>query len=368
VRHGLAAPVEPDRLAEQVATMCGAHAQVMSAAELSIGLRVSEITRSDVRRALWEDRSLVKTIGPRGTVHLLAATDLAMWNAVLDVSLQPGSFPPGVRLDDDRTEAVIAAIDAALADGDLTLEELDVEVPRRAGAWAGERVMPAFQDLWPRWRQAIRPAAARGALCFGPNRGRTLTYASPSRWVAGYQRADPETATRAAIHRYLYAYGPARSEHFARWIGSSARWAKDAFARSTEAIEPVEVEGDELWQLAGDEVPSTDPQGVRLLPYFDAYGVGCHPRMRLFVGRAAERALARGQAGNYPILIVDGLVEGVWHQKRSGTKLAVTVEPFRKLAKGEHRGLEEQVERVGRVQEAGTVNLTIGSVTVGPHA
>src|SRR5688572_32794855 len=100
-RHGLATPVPADRMAEQVATMCGAHAQVMSAAEISIGIRVAGITREDVRRALWDERSLVKTIGPRGTVHLLAAADLPMWNAVLDASLQPPTFPPGVRLDGD---------------------------------------------------------------------------------------------------------------------------------------------------------------------------------------------------------------------------------------------------------------------------
>ncbi len=367
-RHGLATPASADGLAEQVAAICGAHAQVMTAAEVSIGIRVSGITRADVRRALWDERSLVKTIGPRGTIHLLPAADLAMWNGVLDASLQPPSFPPGVRLDGERIDAVVAAIDGALADADLTLEELDVEVPMRAGGWAGERVMPAFQELWPRWRQAIRPAANRGAMCFGPNRGRTLTYSSPRRWVSGYRSSAPEVATGAAVRRYLHAYGPARSEHFARWIGSSPGWARHAFAQAGDAIERVEVEGDELWQIAGDEVPVAEQAGiVRLLPYFDAYGVGCHPRERLFVGRAAERALARGQAGNYPILLVDGLVEGVWHQKRTGTKLAVTVEPLRALSSSEHRALEEQVEHIGRIQEA-TATLTVGTVSVGPHA
>jgi hypothetical protein len=355
-------------MVDQVARICGAHAQVMSAAEVSIGVRVSGITREDVRHAIWEDRSLVKTIGPRGTVHLLAAADLSMWNAVLDASLQPPTFPPGVRLDAEQTDAVVNAIDEALTHADLTLSELDVEVPRLAGAWAGDRVMPAFQELWPRWRQAIRPAAARGVLCFGPNRGRTLTYSSPRRWVSGYQPADPEEATQAAVHQYLYAYGPARADHFARWIGSSVAWARDAFAHAGDAIERVEVEGDELWQLNGDEVPPTEPAGiVRLLPYFDAYGVGCHPRERLYFGRAAERALARGQAGNYPVLIVDGLVEGVWHQKRSGRKVAVTVEPFRRLNASEQTALEERVERIGQIQEA-TATLAIGTVSAGPHA
>ena len=141
-----------------------------------------------------------------------------------------------------------------MADADLTLEELDVEVPRRAGAWAGERVMPAFQELWPRWRQAIRPAANRGALCFGPNRGRTLTYSSPRRWVAGFQPTAPEEATARPCVATCMPTGLPDPQHFARWIGSSAGWARDAFARSDDALERVEVEGDELWQLAGDDM------------------------------------------------------------------------------------------------------------------
>ena len=51
-RHALLAPAQNVALAEIVQVMCGAHAQVMSAAELSIGLRVAGITRSDVRAAL----------------------------------------------------------------------------------------------------------------------------------------------------------------------------------------------------------------------------------------------------------------------------------------------------------------------------
>ena len=89
LRHGLAAPVAPARFVDQVAAMCGAHAQVMSAAELSIGIRVSGVTRMTVREALWVDRSLVKTFGPRGTVHLLAAADLPIWTGALSAAPEP---------------------------------------------------------------------------------------------------------------------------------------------------------------------------------------------------------------------------------------------------------------------------------------
>jgi purine-cytosine permease-like protein len=59
--------------ADIVGTICGAHVQVLSAAELSIALRVAGVTRAEVREALWTERSLVKTFGPRGSVHLLSA-------------------------------------------------------------------------------------------------------------------------------------------------------------------------------------------------------------------------------------------------------------------------------------------------------
>ena len=74
--------------------MCGVQAQVMSAAEFSIGRRISCASRADVRRALWEDRSLVKTFGPRGTVHLLRTADLPLWTGALS-ALAPASLPPG---------------------------------------------------------------------------------------------------------------------------------------------------------------------------------------------------------------------------------------------------------------------------------
>jgi hypothetical protein len=98
-RHALRTPAPPrTNPAELARSMCGAHAQVLSAAELSLGLRISGATCADVRRALWEDRGLVKTYGPRGTVHLLATRDLPMWTGALSAIPAHSPFPEGVRL------------------------------------------------------------------------------------------------------------------------------------------------------------------------------------------------------------------------------------------------------------------------------
>jgi Winged helix DNA-binding domain len=360
-RHGLQTPLPG--IAAATAAMCGAHAQIMSAAEVSIGLRVVGVTRADVAKALWDERSIVKTFGPRGTVHLLPAAELASWCVALSAVPRASSMPLPIKLDETQTDAVVAAIDDALAGAELTVDELDAAVGERCGAWAAELVMPAFGGFWPRWRQAIATAAMRGALCFGPNRGRRVTYTSPRRWLPYCTpRAD---ALPRLVHDYLHAYGPATPAHFAQWLAAPTAWARTLFAALS--LDEVELGGAPAWVNAGDTEFGEPARGLRLLPYFDAFAVGSHPRCLLFPARASERALAGSQAGNFPVLLIDGEVAGVWHQRRSGKRIAVTVEPLTPLAAKHRRALDDEVDKIGMILQ-GRAELSVGPVTVGPHA
>jgi hypothetical protein len=373
-RHGLSRPLAGGP-ADAASAMCGAHAQVMSAAELSLGIRLDNATRTGVRDALWTEHSLVKTFGPRGTVHLLPTCDLELWTGALSAVPGPVSpMPPAVRMTPEETDAVVDAIGWALADAELTVDELTDAIVETAGSWAGDLVMPAFQGMWPRWRQVVSTAANRGALVFGHQRGRQVTYTSPNRWHPGFSPMPAPQATAELTRRYLYAYGPALPQHFARWLNAPPTWAQSMFEALGDEVEEVHVEHDDAdlshtaWQLAADaDAEPAAPEGVRLLPYFDAYSVGCYPRPLVFPGRAADRALARGQAGNFPVLLVEGTVAGVWHLRRSGRRLAVTVEPLGRLTHAQRSALEEEVDRLGVVLE-GAPTLTVGTVTVGPHA
>jgi hypothetical protein len=345
--------------------MAGAHAQIASAAAVSVALRVTDATRRDVAAALQDERSIVKTIGPRGTWHLVPAADLASWCAALAAVPAHSSHPTGVQLDPAQTDAVIAALDAELAEADRTVEELDELVPRRCGPWAGELSMPAFGGFWPRWRQAIAPAARRGVLCGGPNRGRRVTYAHPRRWLPTWREVDTDTALAQVVYAYLHSYGPATPAHFAQWLAAPRSWASELFARLD--LDQVDLAGERAWVNAGDVAPGRAPTGVRLLPYFDPFVVGSQPRSLLFPGRAAERALAGSQAGNFPVLVIDAEVAGVWHSKRAGRRLVITVEPLRRLTAVEHRELDAQADRVATILDA-RAELTLGEVTVGAHA
>ncbi|MBN6056846.1 AlkZ family DNA glycosylase [Nonomuraea sp. RK-328] len=413
---------EPGTPAGVVRAMCGAHAQVMSAAELSVGLRLDGATRSTVREALWGTRELVKTHGPRGTVHLLPAVDLPMWvGALSELPMMGPTFPEHVRMSGEQTAEVIEAIAVAVRGRELTIDELGEAVVAATGPWAGDLVMPAFQTMWPRWRQAMAAAAHRGAFVYGPARGRKVTYTSPppgtppqfaagsgdggvrgGAWgggaagdgvsgggaagggaagcgAAGLGAAGGDAAGDGAagggvsgdgakelLRRYLFAYGPATPQEFAQWLGAPRSWTARLFA--SVVLEEVRFAGRPAWVLPGDtETSGEPPRGVRLLPYFDAYLVAGRPRELLYPGAAAERALNGGQAGNFAVLLVDGEVAGVWHQRRSGRRVQVTVEPLRPLTAARARELDDQVARVGEILEA-RPELTIGPVTTGAHA
>jgi len=327
-RHWLATPAADLDPAGVAAAMCGAHAQ------------------------------------------LLTAADLPMWTGALSALPSPApTHPEGVRFTPGDAETVIAAIGDALADAELTVDELTEALADRAGPWAVERTMNAFGDKWPRWRQLTSTAAHRGMLCFGADRGRKVTYTNPHRWLPAFRPAVGGTALRDLVTRYLHAYGPATPQHFARWLGVSPRYAAGLFGQLAGELDCVELDGEPGWTVAGDTATPSEPhRGLRLLPYFDPYVVAGQPRDRLYPGAAAARALTpSGQAGNYPVLLVDGLVGGVWHQRRSGRKLAITVEPLRELTASQRRQLDDEAELVGAVMEA-VPTLTRGTVSVGPHA
>jgi hypothetical protein len=376
---GAASGADP---ASTVASMAGAHAQVMSAAELSVALRIPGATAADVRDALWTKHTLIKTFGPRGTVHLLPTAELSVWLGAL--SALPSIVDraaPDIRLTPEQVDSVLAAVASALTDTELTTEELDAAVGDLAGPWAVEEVMPAFQTMWPRWRQAISMAAHRGVLCFGAGRGRKVTYTNPA-----VKPADTDEALTAVVRDYLWAYGPATPQQFAKWFGGTPAWGTKVFGSLADAgsIEEIDFDGAVAWVAAGDtgfdDIASGDigfddaePRGVRLLPYFDAYGIAGQPRDRLFPGRAAERALNRGQAGNRPVLLVDGVVDGIWHLKRAGRRATLTVEAFTTPNRASAAltalaaAIEEQAARVGEILGV-TAELVLGEVEAGPHA
>jgi Winged helix DNA-binding domain len=372
-RHALLVPLPREDLIDAVRAVCGIHAQIMSAAELSIGVRVAGVTRQDVRAELWSRRSLVKTYGLRGTVHLFPADEVELWTAALRAAPQPREAErlAQMGLDPAQTEAVLVAIGDALDGRYLTREELGQEVARRAGAWANEAVGPAFGGRWPRWQMALGMAARAGLLCFGPDRGTAVTFVRLDQWLGGQAPIEGATALRVVFKRYLSAYGPATHRDFAQWFSMPLDAASSLTRELADELVEIDVEGHRAWLLAEDTATSARPQDevqelVQLLPHFDCYMIGCHPRNRLVSPKWAPRVLRRGAAGTLPVLVLGGVVAGLWQQRWHGRRLEIRVEAFRPLSTQQHGALEAAVARIGAIVEAESA-LSLGTVDARPH-
>ena len=348
-RQYLARRAPAGAMLEVVAALCGVHAQVMSSAEQTPWARVEGLAPEAVGRALWEERTLVKTWAMRGTLHLLPAAELPLWVAargVVKPGYEQGAWLRGFGLTRDEAEAMLAAIPRALDGRMLTREELAEAVAELTGVGhLADKLRDGFGAL-------LKPAAARGDLCFAPSVGPHVRFVRPDQWLGGWEAVEIDEAAREVVRRYLHAYGPATREEFARWFGlASPAQAGRLIERLGDEVARVEVAGTGAWLLAADvaEAAGAAPAGtVRLLPAFDQYVVAA-PRDQDAVLPAAQKGrVYRPQGWLSPVLLVDGRIEGVWKHERAGERLAVRIEPFGAAPAWVWRGAEAEAERLAR--------------------
>jgi hypothetical protein len=325
----------------------------MAAAELSLAERVEGITRHDVRDALWERRSLVKTWTLRGTLHLHPADELPLWYAAaravsptepqeLAAWVDPkGELHPALGHDD--VQEIRAAVLEALDGRCLLREELAAEVVRRVGPKAQGRLLSGF-------------AFFGGAdLCQGPPQGSKITLARPDQWLERWDEVDEQEALREVCRRYLRTYGPATPKDFREWFTS--RQFKPADARAlfdsiANELEVVDVEGRDAFVLVGDTDFPQPEASVRLLPEYDVYVMGVRERDQL-VPEEVRRQIAAHGRGKYEgpagvrFLMIDGVASGLWERKKRGKRIELQVTPSRKLTRAERAGIDTEAERVG---------------------
>ena len=169
---------------------------------------------------------------------------------------------------------------------------------------------------------ALQAAAARSG------RGRAGPDAEAA---AGDPRAEggipPEGGPRAGGD--LRAEGDARAEYRRRPEGAQ----RTGVRRNTQQHEQPEKRA-----------------AVHLLPHFDCYVVGGFPRNQLIPETAPEQ-LRKGTAAPFSVLLVDGVVAGLWERRARGKRLEVRVHAFAGLSRAQQREVERQAARIGEILE-----------------
>lgn len=329
--------------ASVVQRLCALQSQEWLSAQLAIAARTTGITQEDLRRAREVDRSFVLTWSLRGTLHLVAAEDLAP-----QLALFAGRAISGTRrryqqlgLSESIREDSLDHIAEILAkDGPLIRAALAEKLGARGIPVAGQAI-----------HHLVRYAALRGLICFGPEREGDLTYVLLSEWLPDYkaQEASDETLSNFA-RRYLRAYGPASSADFARWTGISAKRADGAFAAiADDCVAPeAPVGAVSLLKQQTQHLPASEATpNSRFLPRYDNYLL-VYASRDFMVDAAYAKRVHPGGGLIRACVIVDGKAVANWKLEQQRKTARIVVSPFQALDKSLQPHLEAEAERVSQ--------------------
>ncbi|WP_187414288.1 winged helix DNA-binding domain-containing protein [Nonomuraea sp. PA05] len=279
---------------EIVRRLAAMQAQDVPSALLAFRARSATLTPADVEAA-WQSRELVRTWGPRGTLHFTHTDDLPWIHALTGNAT--GTLrrltEEGVTGDD-----LLPLITRALeGQGPLTKADLEERLQGRA---RGQGVV-----------HLVALAARHGLAVLGPQRGGKPTYVHAADWLGApvVPEPDRERALKELATRYRRAHHPATPEDLAAWSGLPIGQARTAWSLS-----------------AAPAPPPGDAPLVRLVPAFDEYVLGWRSRAPVLAPEHARKVFPGGGILR-PAVLVNGLIKGVWGRKGA----EVSVQAFDEL-------------------------------------
>jgi hypothetical protein len=313
-----------------VTHLVGLQAQENLPPYLSLAARLTDLDPEDVSRAL-EDRSLVRLLTMRGTIHLLTADDaltLRQWTRPAQERERKASqnTKPALHLD---TEAFNEAVSRALADGPLPVKAL------------GEKLTAIFPDVpatalahLARVNQPLAQLPPRGAW----KRSGGVIYQYVDRWV-GRSLSEPDPPT--IVRRYLRAFGPASAADVTAWSGVTGM--AGVLKAMDDLVVHEDQEGRRLFDVAGGVLADEEvPAPVRLLGTYDNVWLSHAGRDRVTEPEKRKRWMGvNGGVGC--ALLVDGMLEGLWRPV-GGRVEVLTL--FRTLTRREQAELDQETGRV----------------------
>jgi hypothetical protein len=333
VRHRLAAGARAGCAEEVAASLVAVHSTDPSSVVLGMWARLADhgALASEVERALYEERTLLRLMAMRRTMFVVdravapvvhaacSLTVAARERAKLLKYMEEGGVG-GKRREAWLAKAEAAALEALRAGGELTAVELGASDPKLSA----EIVLSPGKKYEGRVKMASRVLivlAAEGRVMRTRPRGgwasTQFRWATVEQWAgAPLEELPAAEAERALALSWLRAYGPASAADLQWWTGWSAGQTKRALAGDDVVACVLEDGGDGV--VLADDV---DPVGavepwVALLPALDATPMG-YKRRDWYLGAHAERLFdVNGNVA--PTVWADGRIVGGWTKRTDG--------------------------------------------------
>jgi hypothetical protein len=289
------------------AAWAGLQDSMPRAAVLSIHARV-EGTEPET----WADPSLVQLWGPRYSLFVVAARDLAPFSL--------GTMPDDAK-GRRRAEDLAARLHTLLSRDERRITYAD------AGRALG--VHP----------NSLRYAAATGTVLIRWEGAR-----APTIWTVPPPEMSEQEARLELARRYLHVYGPTTAPAFRRWAGIGVRGAARTFDELKPSLTKVRTPIGEAWILSSDE-PSFratpgPPAAARLLPSGDAYYLLHGPDRELVVSDTRQRNELWTSRVWPGAVLVGGEIVGTWRRSQE----LVDVSNWRRLSRAQRDAIVAEAE------------------------
>lgn len=326
--HRLTAPARTP--VDAAVHMLAVQAQDFAGGRWALGVRTRGATTLARVDAAFDRGELVRSWTMRGTLHIVAARDLAWLLSITAERQQRTAAGVHRREGIDAGElrrAERLALDALAGGGRLTRDELFAVLDGGGVVTAGQRGYHLLGAL-----------ALRGTVCLGPvvPRERGLTREQyvmrTDEWIP--DAATPPDPVAEMFVRYIASHGPAGARDFAWWSGLPITVARAAADAAGDRVTVVAQHPEPTWVATPAPRRSPSAPDVQLLPPFDEYylsyadrTVACDPAVGARVGP--------GSNGMVRALVLDrGRVAGAWMPGKaaSGASAVELFDPVDEIA------------------------------------
>jgi hypothetical protein len=297
---------------------------------LSLAARLTDLDPYDVTRGL-EEKSLVRLLTMRGTVHLLVAEDALMlrrWTAPVHEREIKISQSIAEAREVDRV-AFAAAVAELLADAPMPQRDLGAALAERFPVYPATKLGQLARSVAP-----LAQIPPRGTWKGAGG----VVYQHVDRWV-GNPLIEPDV--EEIVRRYLRAYGPATAADVTAW--SAVTRLGPVVKAMDDLVQHQDEDGKVLYDVPDGPIADEDaPAPVRLLGNYDNVWLSHAKRDR--ITEPDKRNAWMGENGaQAKVLVVDGWLEGLWNLDEGKVTLLHLLRPLTKSEKAE---LAEESARV----------------------
>lgn len=339
-----------------VEQVCGIQAQMPAAAQLQLWARVDELKPTDINKALWDSKSLLRTWCMRGTAHYISTREFP---AYLETIIKPRvprhkewlvkrgirEFGEIAKIDPVQHdfEAINQTVLNALTQGPATRDDMADIVEKELGPEVRPWVDTGYYIV-------TKLLAYEGKVCFGPDLDGKSTLVRTDKWLPKQPNVTQERVENTILTNYLKCYGPATPQDFSTWSGLKMTTVTPIWERISDQLVEIMLNEKPTWILKNDlsllHKTKKGTRPVRLLPHFDIFLLG-HKDKYHIVDETHYKQVFKKAAWIAPVLLCDGQAVGTWKQKRTGKKVTVTAEPFDNLTKSQIDDVEAETQRLG---------------------